>query len=365
MTAALTPVTPLHAVLDPAALAEAVAAGLVRAQRHPDAPLLIYNYTEACTYTNAWTPVTLACRGLIVDEVTGAVLARPFPKFFNHDQPGAPLPRWQAPAVVTDKSDGSLGILYPARDGLAVATRGSFASAQARHATRLLRERYAGFAPPPGLTVLTEVIYPANRIVLDYQGLDDLVLLGAVEIATGRTYGPEAVPDWPGPVVERLPYGTLAEALAAPPRPNREGLVVHWPDTDQRVKIKYAEYLRLHRLVTGLNARAVWDVLVSGGSLDALAEPLPDEFHAWVRGVAEELTASVEAHAARIEAAYGEILGTLPAGWSRRDFAERVRSYPDRKALFLRLDGKDYRPLLWRQVRPAAELTPYDSEQDS
>lgn len=368
-TAALTPVTPVSDVVDPVALAAAVAAGHVRVQRHPDRALSIYNYTEACVYAGAWTPVTLTCRGLIVDDATGAVLARPFPKFFNHDQIGAPALRLDAKVTVTDKADGSLGIVYPDGDGFAVATRGSFASTQARHATQLLRTRYAGFAPPPGLTVLVEVIFPANRIVLDYGDLDDLVLLGAVDIATGRTHGPDAVPDWPGPAVERFRYATLADALAAPARGNREGLVVHFPDTDERVKIKYAEYVRLHRLVTGLNARVVWELMVAGahgdpgvgdpGGLAAFIEPLPDEFHPWVHGVVAELTETVEARTATIESAYREIVAALPDGWTRRDFAQHAVAHPDRGCLFLRLDGKDYRPLLWQQVRPAADRTPH------
>ncbi|MGW4465237.1 RNA ligase [Micromonospora sp. NPDC004704] len=361
-TAVRVPVTPLAHVFDPSALAEALAEGLVRVQRHPELPLSIYNYTEACTYASIWTPVTLACRGLIVDDVTGAVLARPYPKFFNHDQPGAPDLRLDAPATVTDKADGSLGVIFPTPDGYAVATRGSFTSDQARHATELLRTRYPGFVPPAGHTVLVEIIYPTNRIVLDYAGLDDLVLLGSVEIATGRSHGPAAVPGWPGPVVEPLPYRTFAEALAAPPRDNREGLVVHWPDTDQRVKIKYADYVRLHRLVHGLSARTVWDVMVHGGSLTNLVEPLPDEFRAWVEAVAAELTATVAARAARIETAYVEIVAGLPDGWTRRDFASRALAHPERAALFLRLDGKDHHPLLWQQAKPAGDRTPHNPE---
>ncbi|MGI5147757.1 RNA ligase [Plantactinospora sp. CA-294935] len=358
----LAPATRLAEILDPAALAAALADGQVRVQRHPERPLAIYNYTEACTYAENWTPVTLACRGLIVDDSTGTVLARPYPKFFNHDQPGAPALRPDAPAVITDKADGSLGVLYPDGDGFAVATRGSFASDQARHATAVLRTRYPGFTPPPGRTVLVEIVYPANRIVLDYGGLDDLVLLGTVEIATGRSFGPETVPDWPGPVVERLPYGTLAEAMAAPARDGREGLVVHWPDTDERVKIKYPEYVLLHRLTFGLNARVVWECLVTEQDLAARVAPLPDEFHRWVDSVVAELTATVEARATKIEQAYGELVAGLPVGWTRRDFAERAARHPERAFLFLRLDGRDYRPLLWQQARPPADWTPHHGE---
>jgi hypothetical protein len=53
-----------------------------------------------------------------------------------------------ARCVVTDKLDGSLGILYPTPDGHAIATRGAFVSEQALHATELWLDRYAGWLPP-------------------------------------------------------------------------------------------------------------------------------------------------------------------------------------------------------------------------
>jgi RNA ligase len=83
--------TLLADVLDPVELAAAVENGHVRMQRHPSRPYVISNYTESCQYAGAWTPVTLACRGLIVDATTGTVLARPLRKFFNHNEGNAPL----------------------------------------------------------------------------------------------------------------------------------------------------------------------------------------------------------------------------------------------------------------------------------
>jgi RNA ligase len=353
--------TLLNEVLDPVELAAAIGSGLVRSQRHPSRELTIYNYTEACQYSGAWNPVTLACRGLILDA-DGRVIARPLAKFFNHSEAHAPDLEPTAAVTVTDKLDGSLGVLYHDGDGLAVATRGSFASDQALHATSLLRTRYASFVPPAGLTVLFEIIYPGNRIVVDYRGLDDLVLLGAVDIATGRTSGPEAVPGWPGPVVETFAHGSLAEALAAPPREGREGLVVHFVEADERVKIKYVDYVRLHRLVTGLTPRTVWEILATGGDLDGMLVPLPDEFHVWARGIAEQLTADVAARAAAVESTYDRIVAELPDGWGRKEFAAAALRTEYRAELFLRLDGKDYRPGLWQRVRPAGDRTGWENE---
>ncbi|NUR71528.1 MAG: 2'-5' RNA ligase [Hamadaea sp.] len=319
---------------------------------------MIYNYTEKCAYEGAWDETTLICRGLIVHAQTGEVLARPYRKFFNHGQPGAPTLALDEAVEVTDKADGSLGVLYPVPDGYAVATRGSFASDQAVRATALLRKRYPDWTPPPGQTVLFEIIYPENRIVVDYGGMEDLVLLGAVDVESGRSLSPAEVA-WPGPKVETFAYATFGAALAAPARPNREGLVVHAPATGERVKIKYADYLRLHKIVTGLTSRSVWEALVAGATVAEVCEPLPDEFHSWARDVADRLHASVDAGVAEVERAFGEIVAGLPEGFSRKDFALVAGRHHLRGLLFARLDGKDLRPALWQAAKPVAGETPH------
>src|SRR3954453_20958194 len=62
-------------------LDQAIADGHVRRQDHPSEPLAILNYTEKTAYEEAWTPVTLTCRGLIYRTDTGEVIARGFGKF--------------------------------------------------------------------------------------------------------------------------------------------------------------------------------------------------------------------------------------------------------------------------------------------
>ena len=69
---------------------------LVTEQVHPeDANVRIFNYSQSCQFGKEWDDVTRQCRGLILNVKTGEILARPFPKFFNHGehiQNGWPIP---------------------------------------------------------------------------------------------------------------------------------------------------------------------------------------------------------------------------------------------------------------------------------
>ena len=342
----------IHDLLDAAELAADIDAGYIREQRHPTRPLSILNYTEKAQFDRHWTKATLTCRGLIVDAA-GQIMARPFPKFFNHDEPEAVIAK-RGPVTVTDKVDGSLGILYPGPGNQhSIATRGSFTSVQAIHATKLWRERYDDWAPPRGYTVLFEIVFPENRIVVDYGDTDDLILLGAVNIATGSTLTPWDL-TFHGPKADVYPFNTFAEALTAEPRPNAEGYVIHFHDTNTRVKVKQEDYKRLHRIITGWNERSIWSLLKDGGTVASIAEALPDEFHAWATSVAADLH---DAHTRILDettAVHARIVAELPDGWSRKDYAIAAKDSPYRSALFLALDGHTARldQWAWDQIRP-------------
>lgn len=350
-----------------AELTAAIESGYVKVQDHPGLPLRIFNYTERATYDRAWSDVTRQCRGLIADA-SGVIVARPFGKFFNYGEHPEGSLDLAAPAEVTDKLDGSLAIMYPTGDAVhpwAVATRGSFTSDQAKHATSLLITRYRDFEPPEGMTVLWEVVYPLNRIVVDYGDTDDLFLLGAVDIATGESTGPDWVTGWDGPVAETFSAATLAEALAIEPRRNAEGVVVHLTGTGTRIKLKQDDYVALHRLITGMNARVVWERLGEGETLDDLCRGLPEEFWPWVREVGADLAAERDRLAGEAAAEHQRILASLPEGWTRKDYALAAQKSPLRAWLFLLLDGRDPSAKIWHSLRPSGQRSLVAASEDT
>jgi RNA ligase len=389
MVEPLTPSRQLYDLVDADELAAAIDAKYVKVQTHPDRPgLRILNYTDACMWDKAWTNVTMTCRGLIVDE-NDVVIARPWRKFFNYGEHADATLNLTAPVQVTDKRDGSLGISYPTPDGPAIAIRGSFASEQAVHATELYQRRYAeSFDPMDGVTYLFEVTYPGNRIVIDYGDLDDLILLGAVHIETGIYYGPNdsVCSHWPGPRPEVFEHHTLADALTAPPRPNAEGLVIRYldgPSAGMMLKLKQADYVQAHRLLSGLTARRLWEriavhsirechpdmpsrqigqalhldiadvdgILQAGPNwMDDIRKTMPEEFTAWIDETATRLrdeAASVAREVAVVTAAM--------FGRPRKEAARIIATHQYRGLVFAALDVKPIAPGVWAMIRPAHE----------
>src|SRR5271157_1288782 len=278
--------------------------GYIRSQVHPvHNELMIFNYTEAAQFDRVWNAATNVCRGLIVvvgpnglDE-NAEVLARPFNKFHNLNTAGVPetleanLPN-EAP-LVTAKLDGSMGVLYQYKGEWGIATRGSFDSDQARWATKWYRE--SPFKPDwnEAYTPVFEIIYAENRIVVDYD-FEGMFLLSMVEVATGHEVTREMMEEYAHknmiPAVPKFAK-TLAQC-AAENEPNEEGYVLTYSN-NVKVKVKFAEYVRLHRILTGLNPKAIWELLEAKqeASITALLadEKMPEGFREWLRDWATEL----------------------------------------------------------------------------
>lgn len=324
------------------ALRKLQADGLVSCQRHPHAPLTIWNYTARCQYSRAWTPETLAARGLILHD-DGSVVARGFVKFFNLGEHQGPLP--DEPFRVFDKVDGSLGILYFVDGEPAIATRGSFASDQAVRATAMFRERYADYLPPPGFTAVFEIVYPANRIVVDYGHREDLFHLGLVSNETGL---PKLLLDhgWRGPqaeVFEPMPPHALAKLV----KPNAEGFVVRYAGGFQ-VKVKLEEYVRIHRLMFQTSTRSIWEHLAAGGNMDGILAEVPDEVFDFVREQGGKLLLAFNA----IENEAKDWFKSIRGANGRKAFAEEAKKYHYPSILFAMFDDKPYQHMIWKLIEP-------------
>lgn len=399
--------TTLAQLIPPAELSAAIEAGHVTRRQHPNLPLSIYTYTRAAQYSRAWTTATIRCRGLIVDDTTSEIVAWPFPKFFNvgeHDHGNdyaPPLP--DEPFEVYDKVDGSLGIVFHYAGRWHVASKGSFTSEQAMWAQAWISTSDTSRLRPD-ITYLCEIVYPENRIVVDYGDRQDLVLLGAYNSKgeEGRLSWVE--PDWKpiGSVVRTwptLPLPELIKLAEANTRPDgsptsgisTEGYVIRYT-SGLRAKAKLSEYVRLHKVLTGINERDIWRMLglqrhadqppklvakalgcavgeveaarVGDSSpLDALLDAVPDEFDQWVKSVAARLEFQARQLQARNVDEYAKVAHLADDRGAFARAAQSIDNPAVRACMFLMLDSRPTGLHLWRAIRPET-TAPYVADNE-
>jgi len=272
-----------------------IAEGYINKEKHPSADIYILNYSKSCSLEGKWNEATLQCRGIIVDEWYN-ILARPFEKFFNYEEiedksiiPGGS-------ASVYEKIDGSLGITYWIDDVPYIATRGSFVSDQAKHATNILHTKYRDlwdFMKTNRLfTFLFEIVYPENRIVVDYGDMDDIILLAIVNKERPENEIP--IEFYEKYFHTAKLYGVFEDWLSIREKfdgQGREGFVLKF-DNGFRMKMKYEDYFRLHRLRTYMTKKHIFE-FVETGRLDELHEMLEqfdEEIKMSVTKILEEFT---------------------------------------------------------------------------
>lgn len=318
-------------------------AGAVFRQESPCGKLVLFNYTPETQFSRNWNDVTLTSRGIIFEKDSGSIIARPFPKFFNmeehaqEDMPEIPNEEFE----VYEKLDGSLGIIYWYDFQWNVATRGSFSSEQAIEGEKMLRNMYDVNALDPQFTYLVEIIYPENRIVVDYQGERKLVLLAVIDTASGRE---ESIDNWSSifPLPRRYNYSNFNQ-IKSLDWENHEGVVIRFK-SGFRMKIKFENYIYLHRIMTETTPKRIFEAW-------AAEVPISDN----LEGIPDEIFNEIEDWETKFSNARDDILIDAYQNWflpaidglndpkksDRREFAERAKSSPYPGILFTFLDGKD------------------------
>lgn len=328
--------------------------GLLYKQTHPTLPLTIWNYTPEVQYGEKWDEVTLACRGLVTDN-EGNIVARPFKKFFNiEENKHTPTQDFE----VFEKMDGSLGIIFKYEGEVIYATRGSFTSDQAKWMENYCKEYNFNDILVDGHTYLFEIIYPENRIVVDYEGQERLVLLGIIKTETGEEIPYDDIVVAPWDIVEKYDGIRDYSELKGKVLQNHEGFVVRFSNGD-RMKIKGEEYLRLHKIMTNISTTGVWEHLSKGGNINDLLKDVPDEFYKKVKEYADLLKygyyqVSEYCGKSHDYFRYGKY-NDREVEPTKKQFADHVINHghpPYRAVMFAMWDGKPYEKLIWNILKP-------------
>jgi T4 RnlA family RNA ligase len=317
--------------------------GLLYSQVHPTLSLTIWNYTEKVQYEGLWDEVTLSCRGLVTDD-RAVVFARPFKKFFNMEE-GKHTPTSEF--EVFEKMDGSLGIMFKYNGEVICATRGSFASDQAVWMSKFAKEYNYQDIIVDGFTYLFEIIYPENRIVVNYGDQERLVLLGIVKTESGEELPYDDISFYGWDIVNKHDGIRDYSELKSKIDNNAEGFVIRFSNGD-RMKIKGEEYLRLHKVMTNLSTTAVWEVLSNGVSIDDLLKDVPDEFYDKIKDYEKSLIVQFN----KLEEEYQNHFDSIKGLGIRKLFAQTAIMFQHPSILFGMLDGKDISPMIWKIIKP-------------
>lgn len=329
--------------------------GWITTNKHPDYDLWILNYTPKTQSKKYWDDVTLSCRGLVVDD-QGEIIARPFRKFKNIEEHDSSEINLNQKYDVFEKMDGSLIILfyYYKRMEWIVASRNSFISEQSVMARNFIKNSTLEMLDK-SKTFLFEIIYPENRIVVNYGDKRDIILLSVVDTKTGvelcyngmfKKYSSYFT------IVKKYDVGKINDLykLKELEKENHEGFVVKFQD-GFRVKVKFKEYVRLHGILTNVSNKTVWEYLMNGYDFNELLDKVPDEFYDWLMQTVKDLKykyAEIEKKALKefIQIYYFE------ETTNRKDFAMKAINSQYRSILFNIYDVKDYNYIIWRMIKP-------------
>ena len=310
-------------------------------RKHPTEELYIYNYTNKCQYDRKWDKITRMCRGLILDGEHN-IISRPFPKFFNIEELDE-LPPYNTYDVY-EKYDGSLGISYFVNGKLGITTRGSFISEPAQWATKNFNKIYSNISYfKEGYTYLFEIIYPDNKIVVNYKTTEDLVLLAVIHTETGKELDLTLFGHFH--IAKKYENKKLSD-LKNENVKNREGYVIKYPD-NTRIKIKFEDYIKLHRILMKLNVKTIWECL-RDNTLDELIKEIPDEYYPYINKEKENFITQFNAIEKEAILIYNKYKGL-----NQKEYAFTVKDMNINPILFNLYKNKEYKELIWNRIKPS------------
>lgn len=342
--------------LDWGVLNSYISNNLIIANKHPDYDIWILNYSKETQFTKAWDEYTLSCRGMVVDA-NGNILARPFQKFKNYEEHDPSEFNWSEEFDAFEKMDGSLIILfyYKLASKWIVASRGSFTSEQALEAQKMIDVNIYDKLNQR-LTYLFEVLYPENRIVIAYGDRRELVLLAVIETYSGYEVPHETLGSTYSKyftIVPKLNLNTFTELreLIARGEDNKEGMVIRFRKSGMRLKMKHAEYCRLHAIVTNVSNLTIWEHLKNNNEFDELFDRVPDEFYNWLKKTVKILQTEFN----EIERlALKEFVRIYHVNniTGRKEFAQEALKSEYQSILFKLYDKRSYGDIIWKSIRP-------------
>ena len=330
---------------------------LILANKHPEYDIWILNYSPKVQSKKFWDIYTTSSRGLIVDA-EGNILGRCMQKFKNIEEHLPSEIDMSQPFEIFEKIDGSMISMFWYKPTMKwiIASRGSFISEQALEAKKMIDAK-SGVLDilDKDCTYVYEIVFPSNRIVVDYCNMYDLILLTRINTKTGKElYYDDLLLHYSKyfTVVKKYDIKNIKDLneLKKLEEDNKEGFVVRFED-GKKIKIKFSEYIRLHGIVTNVSNLTVWEHLKNNYNFDELYDRVPNEFFLWLNKTINSLQQefnNIERWALKEFVRIYHVNGII----KRKEFAHEATKTEFASILFKLYDKKSYDILIWKMIRP-------------
>ena len=293
--------------------------------------------------------------------VDGAMVALPFPKFFNRGEVAETTNvDFSKVKYIFEKLDGSLISFFRVAEEIELKSMKSVESDVAKNARVYVdtREDVLAFVEillDKALSPIFEYVSPENKIVLNYE--QDLVFLGARSLLTGQMFYPKYDIKVPSTIKHPEIFDSMDDARDYLSREDVEGVVLTFNDGIM-MKMKTEHYCRIHKILDNFVPKNIVANIVEG-SFDDVIGILSDN------GLVAE-TAMAEAVRTRFWKEVNNRKELAEEWYNKHKTLERKEVarmlLPERKELaslvFKLFDGQDLEPYLMKNLaREAKEWT--------
>jgi len=325
--------------------------------------LVLFNYLPTVVYDNSWNDFNLQCRGIIINLREQKLVAHPYDKFFNlNERPETVIDNLplNLPYEISVKEDGSLATaFYDEDDAISFATRGAFDSDQAKKAMEIAQKCYWDTLKEVDLsryTLVFEVIYPENRIVVNYGDREDIILTGIRDLTTNETMSYRQTVEFAQEYglahvqLNELTFEDVLEQTSEKSGKVHEGWVARFAN-GLYVKIKTDQYREIHKLISGLTKKNI---------VEKYQTSAEEEWRAHLINIPEEYRQEVEEIATEYQERYDALLqyiqskcDAIPPFEVQKDFALYVQAHFDRPLhpfFYSIRAGKDITRLMHKRI---------------
>lgn len=209
-------------------------------------------------------PIAKECRGLVLNKVTGELIARSFPRFFNLGEYADFDKEFNfEDCLVCTKEDGSLILVYYYDNKWQVNTKGSFADGEIQETGKVWKDLVFDNLPTDftekankSYTYVFELCSMYNQVVRMYKKpqLYNLTTFDGYDELSFENYVDESIRmNLETPTVYTVDTDSQEDVqylldIVSKGDPTFEGFVLRDPD-NKRIKVKTLAYLSLHRTI--------------------------------------------------------------------------------------------------------------------